>query len=58
MDELPDGAERVDPVRREAPLSWIDTIRVRFRGRIVDVDALATPKCPCAAPARLDYTAS
>ena len=38
--ELTYGAERAaDPERREALLTWIDTVRVRFRGRIVDVDA-------------------
>jgi toxin FitB len=40
IHELTYGAERAtDPGRRESLLTWVDTIRVRFRGRIVDVDA-------------------
>jgi toxin FitB len=40
LHELTYGAERVaDPERREHLLTWIGTVRARFRGRIVDVDA-------------------
>jgi toxin FitB len=40
IHELTYGAERAaDPERREALLTWIDTVAVRFRGRIVDVDS-------------------
>lgn len=40
LHELVYGAARVDDVaRRERLSAWIDTVRARFAGRIVDVDA-------------------
>jgi toxin FitB len=38
--ELTFGAARSqDPARRERLMAWIDTVRSRFAGRVVDVDA-------------------
>jgi len=40
LHELAYGAARIDDaVRRERLSAWIDTVRARFTGRIVDVDA-------------------
>ncbi len=40
LHELTYGAARSpDPVRRERLMAWIDTVRRRFTGRVVDVDA-------------------
>lgn len=40
LHELTYGAARSrDPVRRERLMVWIDTVRRRFAGRVVDVDA-------------------
>jgi toxin FitB len=40
LHELTYGAARSpDPVRRERLMAWIDTVRRRFVGRVVDVDA-------------------
>ena len=40
LHELTYGAARSrDPARRERLMAWIDTVRRRFEGRLVDVDA-------------------
>lgn len=40
LHELTFGAARVrDPARRERLALWIDTVRSRFAGRIIDIDA-------------------
>ncbi len=39
LHELTFGAARShDPARRERLMAWIDTVRRRFHGRVVDVD--------------------
>jgi toxin FitB len=39
LHELTVGAARSqDPARRERLMAWIDTVRSRFAGRVVDVD--------------------
>lgn len=39
LHELTYGAARAhDPARRERLMAWIDTVRHRFAGRVVDVD--------------------
>lgn len=39
LHELTYGAARShDPVRRERLMAWIDTVRRRFAGRVLDVD--------------------
>jgi toxin FitB len=40
LHELTYGAAHsADPARRERLMAWIDTVRRRFEGRIIDVDA-------------------